>query len=293
MSYQLLNEVFIRKRSEELRIPFENLLAASVLEEIVLRISESEYAENFWMKNSVRMNLENYRRKARLSLLFVIKNTKKFQYKRSEVSRVFSEFFRNYKKDAIHWNYSVGTDQNLIYIDVIAAVASVKVPVKIKLEPVLQENLLPYKKDMQLFINNNRKIRLRCYPSEFVVTEKFLEILQKLELLNDLSCYMDIYDILKREALSGRKVSEILRKGCREYGIEIEEQRFELLMSYRTSGYMEKRWKSYLRHEKKKQPGWKDVMDMVESFYSAIWRNMCQDIIYLGDWMPELGRFID
>lgn len=293
MSYQLLNEVFIRKRSEELQIPFENLLAAAILEEIVLRISESEYAENFWMKNSVRMNLENYRRKAGLSLLFVIKNTKKFQYKKSEVSRVFSELFRNYKKDAVHWNYSVGADKDLIYIDVIAAVSAIKVPVKIKLEPVMQEKLLPYQKDMQLFINNNRKIQLRCYPSEYVVTEKFLEILQKLELLNDLSCYMDIYDILKKEALSGRKVSEILNKGCRERGIELEEQRFELLMSYRTSSYMEKRWKSYLRHEKKKQPGWKDVMDIVESFYSAIWRNMCQDIIYLGDWMPELGRFID
>ena len=42
---RLLNESFIRQRSEELRLPFENLLAASILEEIVQRMIESEYAD--------------------------------------------------------------------------------------------------------------------------------------------------------------------------------------------------------------------------------------------------------
>ncbi len=293
MSYQILNEFFIRQRSEELQIPFENLLAASVLEEIILRIAESDYSENFWMKNSVRINLENYRRKAELNLLFGIKNTKKFEYKKSEISKVFSELFRNIKKDAIHWNYNVKADQNFICIDVLAAISSLKVPVKIKLEPVFQEKLVPYMKEMRLFINNNRNIQMRCYPSEYVICEKFLEILYKLELLNDLSCYMDIYDILKKEALSGRKVSEILSEGCRERGIQTDAKRFELLMSYRMSSYNEKKWKSYLKHEKKKQPCWNEVMDMMESFFYVIWKHLCENIIYLGDWMPELGRFID
>ncbi len=291
--YQLLNETFIRQRSEELGIPFENLLAASVLEEIILRISESEYAGNFWMKNSVRMNLENYRRKVDLNLSFMMFHSRKFECKKQEVSRVFSELFRNYKKDVIHWNYQVRTDYEMIYIDMTAAIASVKVPVRIRLQKVLQENLVPYEKEMRLFINNSKKVLVRCYPSEYVVSEKFLEIMEKLELLNDLSCYLDIYDILKKEALSGRKVCEILNKGCMERKIEIEEQRFDLLMEYRTSSYMNRRWKAYLRHEKKKEPLWEDMMNLLECFFAVIWKYMCDNIIYLGDWMPEIGRYID
>ena len=290
---QLLNETFIRQRSEELRIPFENLLAAAVLEEIILKIAESDYAGNFWMKNSVRMNLENYRRKVDLNLYFMMVSTKQFHYKKTEVSRVFSELFRNYKKNAVHWNYQVWTDYEFIYIDVKAAIASVRVPVKIKLQPVLQDRLNAYEKEMRLFINNSKKVLVKCYPSEYTVSEKFLEIIVKLELLSDLSCYMDIYDILKKEALSGRKVCEILNEECGKKNIKIEEHRFELLMAYRTSSYMERKWKSFLRHEKKKEPLWKDVIDLFEQFFAVIWKNMCQNIIYLGDWMPEIGRYID
>ena len=101
MAYQLLNESFIRQRSEELKIPFENLLAASVLEEIVQRMMESEYAENFWMKNSSKLSLENYRKKVDLKLSFFIKESQKFHYKKTEVGNVFAHFFRNVKKEDI------------------------------------------------------------------------------------------------------------------------------------------------------------------------------------------------
>lgn len=293
MENRLLNENFIRQRSEELQIPFENLLAASVLEEIVQKIAGSDYAKCFWMKNSMNLNLENYRKKVDLNLSFFIKDANGFHYKKGDISNLFAELFRNYKKNAIHWNYNVWMDEGIIYIDVTAAFSSIKVPVKIKLEPVAKENLTPYVKDIQLFLNNNRKIQVYCFPSEYVVTEKFLEILEKLELLNDLSCYMDIYEILKKEALSGRKVWELLQEGCEERRIPVEEKRMELLLSYRTSRYMEKKWKAYLRRIKRKQPSWNEVMDPIEHFFKVLWENMCQNVVYLGDWMPELGRCID
>lgn len=293
MENRLLNENFIRQRSEELQIPFENLLAASVLEEIVQRIAGSNYAKCFWMKNSMNLNLENYRKKVDLSLSFFIREENYFHYKKGDISNLFAELFRNYKKNAIHWNYNVWMDRGIIYIDVIAALSSIKVPVKIKLEHAAEENMTPYVKDIQLFLNNNRNIQVYCFPSEYVVTEKFLEIIEKLELLNDLSCYMDIYEILKKEGLSGRKVWELLQEGCEQRGIPVEKKRMELLLSYRESQYMEKKWKAYLRRTKRKQPEWNEVMDPIEHFFNVIWKNMCQNIVYLGDWMPELGRCID
>ena len=72
MGNRLLNENFIRQRSEELQIPFENLLAASILEEIVQRIAESDCSACFWMKNSMNLKLEYYRKKVDLNLFFYI-----------------------------------------------------------------------------------------------------------------------------------------------------------------------------------------------------------------------------
>ena len=293
MGNRLLNENFIRQRSEELQIPFENLLAASILEEIVQRIAESGCSGCFWMKNSMNLKLEYYRKKVDLNLFFYIKNTKEFQFKKADVSSLAAELFRNYKKEAVHWNYNVYMDHGKIFIDILAMLSSVKVPVKIKLEPVLDEKLTPFVRDFHLFTNNNRQIKINCFPSEYVVTEKFLEIIEKLELINDLSCYMDIYEIMKKEILSGRKVWELLYQGCKDRNIQVEEKRFDMLKSYQTSRYMEKKWKAYLRREKRQQPGWNEMTDLLFRFFSVLWEHMCQNIIYLGDWMPELGRCID
>lgn len=293
MGCRLLNESFIRQRSKELQIPFENLLAASVLEEIVQRMMESEYAQSFWMKNCSKLNLENYRKKVDLNLVFYIDEKKGLPYKKKEISSLFASLFRNVKKDAVHWNYQVWMDWGIIYIDVTAAISSIKVPVKIKLECLTDHKIHPCMKDIQLFTNNNRKIKIKCYPAEYVIAEKFLEILGKLELVNDVSCYMDIYEILKRETLSGRKVCELMREGCLQQGMEVNMDRYKLLLSYRTNSFMTKKWKAYLRHEKRKNPEWNDVFDLMEKFFTFIWESMCQGFIYLGDWMPELGRFIE
>lgn len=293
MENRLLNEQFIRQRSEELQIPFENLLVASVLEEIVLRIAGSENGESFWMKNSGILSLESYRKKVDFSLHFFIRESERFHYKKSDISELFAVLLRNYKKDAIHWKYQVWMDWGNIYVDVCAELSSVKIPIKIKLERVSEENLKPYVKDVHLFSNNNRTIQINCYPSEYVITEKYLEILEKLELLNDMSCYLDAYEILRKDILSGRKVWELLFDGCKERKIPVEEKRWTLWASYRDSRYMEKKWKAYLRRVKRKQPEWEAVMELNGRFLQVIWEHMCRNVVYLGDWMPELGRCID
>ncbi len=293
MANQLLNESFIRHRSVELQISFENLLAAFILEEIVQKIAESKYALNFWMKDSLKLNLENYRKKVELKLSFFILESKEFHYEKGDVSRLFAELFRNRKKNPIHWNYQVWLDHGKISIDVQAKLSSVCVPVKIKLEPLIRQDLQPYRKEIQLLADHCRKVQIRCYPGEYVVSEKFLEILDKLELLNDMSCYMDIYETLKRNMLSGRKVWESLYEGCKERRIQVEDQRFEIILSYRKHPYMEKKWKAYLRRQKREHPGWDEVLDVIERFFGVIWRYMCMNVVYLGDWMPELGRYIE
>ncbi len=292
MNNQQLSETIVRQQSEKLNISFENLLAAIVLEKIVLKLAESEYVKNFWMKNSCLLNLENYRTKVNRSISYYIKESSGIYYKKTNISNVFSKTFRNYKKEAIHWNYNLKEKDRMLYVSLTATIFSVKIPFIIELQPITDKNLNPDLKEIFL-ATCDRKIEINCFPSECILVEKFLEIMDKLELINDLSGYIHIYEILRKEALSGRRVWELLYERCKEHGIAIEEERLELLLSYRNNKYMRNKWKIYLRHEKRKEPDWENMIGIIDKFFSVIWENMCQNTVYLGDWIPDLQRFID
>lgn len=283
----------IRQQSIDLRISYENLLAAVVQEEIVRKIYESDYAEVFWLKDYMNLNLDYYRENTCRSLSFYIKEIEKFHYKKSDIYNVFSKIFRNVNQESIQWDFYFRKEQNTIYASLTGEVSKIKVPFRIKFEQIPDRDLTPSMNEIPLFSNNNQKVTIRCFPDEYVMIEKFLDILEKLEFVNDFSIYMNLYEILRRQPVSGRKVWELLNKSCKKRGIPIEPQRFELLASYRTSSYMKKKWKAYLRHEKKTEPSWEEVTRLIDAFFSNIWKCMCQDVFYLGDWIPELGRFMD
>lgn len=297
----LLDEAIFRQKSKEEKIPFENLIAQVVLEEIIRKIYESEFADIFLIKNSVEILCGTLKGKINRRIYFCIKETNNFIYKKKEIGYIFAKLFRNIKKDSIHWNYSITESKikdkpdNKIEIcaNMIGKIFSIQIPVEIKMEKCRQENISSVQKEIILHVIAERKLKCNCYPGEEIVAEKFFNIIEKLELLSDLSDYLELYRIINSEMLSGRKVSEVLRKICKDYGIEMKQQRLDLLLSYQNNNYMMKKWKSYLRHEKIKEPKWEEVIETIEAFFRNIWDSLCQNMIYLGDWMPELGRFID
>lgn len=301
MDCQLLDESLLRKKSKEEKVPFENLITIVVLEDILKKIYDSEYADYFLIKNSVVLSSCTYRNKMNRRLNFCIRETKSFLYKKSEIGCIFAKLFRNIKKDCIHWNYNI-TEKKIkdktenrseFFVNIIATVFSVQIPVEIRIEKYREENMLSVQKEILLKFALKEKLSLNCYPSEGIAAEKFLNIIDKLELLSDLSDYMELYQILKTEQLSGRKISELLMEGCKDNGIEVTQQRFDILLSYYKNSYMMKKWKSYLRHEKRKEPKWEDVIEIVGLSFQNIWDSLCKNVIYMGDWMPELGRYID
>ena len=62
---------------------------------------------------------------------------------------------------------------------------------------------------------------------------------------------------------------------------------------YQSSSYMKKKWKSYLKKEKKKTPSFEEVMKVIVAYYRPIWDSLAEGNYYLGDWMPELMRYLD
>ena len=92
---------------------------------------------------------------------------------------------------------------------------------------------------------------------------------------------------------STRKVTEQIEELAKKEHIAIEATRFEMVCGYQDSPYMKKRWKSYLKKEKKKTPSFEEVVTILISYFSPIWQALLEGSYYLGDWMPEIARFID
>ena len=75
--------------------------------------------------------------------------------------------------------------------------------------------------------------------------------------------------------------------------IPLEKERFDMFEGYQSSSYMKKKWKSYLKKEKKKTPSFEEVMKVMIAYYRPIWDSLAEGNYYLGDWMPELMRYLD
>lgn len=293
MEAKLLKESFIRQRSEQLEIPLDQFLAAVIVENFIWKIQTSDFKKVIWLKNTNYLQIENYRNKVNRKIELYIKESDLLYFRKNEISRVFAELFRNVKADEIHWNYNIKETKNAIECNLSGTILSVKVPVKIIMRKIEKKELNPEEQEFSFVWMEEEKIKLQCYPENVLLIQSFIQIMQQLELISDFSCYIDIYDIVRKKQFSGRAVEDMLTRACEEQNLAIEKERFDLILSYRNYTYMKKKWKTYLRHEKKTEPDWESMMDMLENFFKKIWDSMCENMIYLGDWIPEIGRYID
>ncbi len=131
------------------------------------------------------------------------------------------------------------------------------------------------------------------FPSEEYLALAFYEVIKDLELIVDMSWYKQIYETLCRESVDGRKVWESLNRLIKEYPIPSLDKRLDTLAGYKDYGYMKKRWKSQSRRRKESYPRWEDVVALMVQFLTPIFEGVLKDEIFLGDWMPELGRYLD
>lgn len=133
----------------------------------------------------------------------------------------------------------------------------------------------------------------RMFPPEEYLTLAFYEIIKELELIKDMSWYHGVYDMLCMESVNGRKFWESLNHLIKEYPIPSLEKRMDTLKGYRDYGYMQKRWKSHCKRKKETYPQWEDVIGVSVKFLEPVFEGVLKDEVFLGDWMPQLARYLD
>lgn len=281
----------VKAKSEELKIPYENLLSAFVIEEAVTAVCESDEAENFRLKNNSILSLEYYRRKAPTRLEYVILSEEELTV-RNVIHRM-SKIFQNEKKAELWWKYRVEKEDEGICVYLSAKIEELQIPVQLVLEQEKEEPSEPSHEELHPFLEEERSVEYLHYPMEGILAEHFIRIMRDMELINDMGSYYILYELLSKEMNSSRKVTEQIESLAKEQKIPLKKERFDMFEGYQSSSYMKKKWKSYLKKEKKKTPSFEEVMKVIVAYYRPIWDSLAEGNYYLGDWMPELMRYLD
>ena len=127
----------VKAKSEELKIPYENLLSAFVIEEAVTAFCGSDEAENFRLKNNSILSLEYYRRKAPTRLEYVVLSEEELTV-RNVIHRM-SKIFQNEKKAELWWKYRVEKEDEGICVYLSAKIEELQIPVQLVLEQEKEE----------------------------------------------------------------------------------------------------------------------------------------------------------
>lgn len=281
----------VKAKSEELKIPYENLLSAFVIEEAVMAFCGSDEAENFRLKNNNILSLEYYRRKAPTRLEYMVLSEEELTV-RNVIHRM-SKIFQNEKKAELWWKYRVEKEDEGICVYLSAKIEELQIPVQLVLEQEKEEPSEPSHEELHPFLEEDRSVEYLHYPMEGILAEHFIRIMRDMELINDMGSYYILYELLSKEMNSSRKVTEQIESLAKEQKIPLKKERFDMFEGYQSSSYMKKKWKSYLKREKKKTPSFEEVMKVMIAYYRPIWDSLAEGNYYLGDWMPELMRYLD
>lgn len=281
----------VKAKSEELKIPYENLLSAFVIEEAVMAFCGSDEAENFRLKNNNILSLEYYRRKAPTRLEYMVLSEEELTV-RNVIHRM-SKIFQNEKKAELWWKYRVEKEDEGICVYLSAKIEELQIPVQLVLEQEKEEPSEPSHEELHPFLEEDRSVEYLHYPMKGILAEHFIRIMRDMELINDMGSYYILYELLSKEMNSSRKVTEQIESLAKEQKIPLKKERFDMFEGYQSSSYMKKKWKSYLKKEKKKTPSFEEVMKVMIAYYRPIWDSLAEGNYYLGDWMPELMRYLD
>lgn len=284
----MINRYGIKEKAERLNIPFENLLSASVAELIIELLANGKYCNELYLCNYNDFKEEVYKN-------FCITNIY-YEYVKEVNDKMAILYMRDILKEIMSKAALEGfavkgsVENNGIILKI--TVDEMYIPLHIYFMKHLSMHE-PETISIKLIAYENRKVEVLTNPKEDELTKNLFEIIEKLELINDMDNYLNVYDILTSSPVNGRKVKDRLSEKLNEKGILIDDKRLSMLEQYGNYTYMKKKWKVELRQKKRTEPSWEEVNTCLINFLKPIWEAMEKNIVFLGDWMPQLKRFLD
>ncbi len=285
-------------------ITFESLLHAFVIEQLLSALYEVDERGELVLRNDRITAPPDIKKK--------IENKMQFYYIGTEELNTYSfmKFFDTYMLQAKMLEIDIplsdacviavgeeaddkyDPEKEILQVTFSVEVDHMYVPMVWEIMPVKRE-VFPRIAEMQSFFYPEKKISYYRPGPEEAAIGHLMEILEKLELLNELDHYLDLYRLLGSEALNGRRAMKLLCSRCEDRGIRLDRERMTLWWGYVNYGYMKKRWKTFLKRRKLSEPSWEDCMERIANFCLPLWKAMEKNTVFFSDWMPGLARYLD
>ncbi len=169
----------------------------------------------------------------------------------------------------------------------------VYVPLDLVITQVSGERMKPESLVMDLDFMPGQRLGYFRYPAEARAAQLVCHIMRDLELISQMEPYLYLYELLQECAMDGRDFGDRFADALETAGIKPDERRRKMFESYADATYMKKRWKVLLRRQRIKQPTWEDTHRVLSAFILPVWKMMEDDMVFIGDWMPTLERFLE
>ncbi len=284
----MINRLRIKEKSEQLNIPFKNLLSAAVAEIIIELLANGKYCNELYLCNTADFKPETYKDLCITNIYYEYVKDVNDKMAILYMRDVLKEIMAKAALEGFAVNGSV--DENGITLKI--TVDEMYIPLKIYFRRHMGAHE-PERLTLKLTAYENRVVDVLTNPKENELVNHLAEIIEKLELINDMDHYYLVYEILTTYPVNGRKVKDMLVKTLQEKNIVIDDTRINMLKSYSEYTYMKRKWKVELRQKKKSEPSWSDVNKCLINFLAPIWDSMEKNMVFLGDWMPHIKRFLD
>ena len=117
-------------------------------------------------------------------------------------------------------------------------------------------------------------------------------ILRQMELIEDMGIFSRLYGIICTKSSDGMEVSRRLLELCEEEDFVPAASRIKKLQSWTIDRFMEQKWEKYIRKNDIQTVSWMELMVKLTAFIVPIGQSISEGKPFLGDWMPQLGRFL-
>ena len=287
----------LREIAREYQVPFERVLLEYIREEVLSVLFERGFGDCLWLRRPRTIGTNSFTGFEDRRLSFLYRESERIlprdgfvpgcAYGEDFLNQLVSHVLFNMKNIRIR---SFKVQGHILDLDL--EWERMYVPMELEILPHHREGITPTQSKVELPILH--KSYMACsYPTEYEVADHMGEILSHLELLGEMEHYLYTYEIFTKEAVEGTRLQSAVTSVLEKKGIRFTDENMQIVLHYRDYSYMKKKWKILLRRQHLLSPDWEKVIDKLSQALLPVWETSKRGEIFFGDWMPEIGRYLD
>ena len=293
MKRNIIGIAAIREKSMELDLEMESLLAVYMLEQLALRLAGSERGERLLLKNPAAFHVKGQRGVHQLQYAYVCEDGERLT--KADFAAFLKSAVKWEKQTNINWSWRSHMEGARLVVELDGELEGVRIPLSLVVDPIDRAAWQhePGTYELRMIMETSKTSPIPSYPLEEQFFDDLAEALKNLELIRDMGVYERIYDALALLSFEGRPFQKKLEQYCAERHIVMDETRYKQMERYLNYPYMIKKWQAYRKRQKRQLPEWEIVYGRLWTFLMPLWSAALQGLIYLGSWIPDLGRYLD